>query len=83
MKVIYGTGIGTERFGQTLPTTNKLLIMYGERGPSIGPSQTLVLDATVRDNVLVKKLTSEDVQTGFTNRHAVDKQLERISNVTA
>ena len=83
MKVIYGTGIGTARFGQTLPTTNKLLILYGERGPSIGPSQTLVLDATVRDNVLVKKLTSEDIQTGFTNMHGVDKQIKIISNVTA
>ena len=60
----------------------KLIALYGEGGTAIGSSWTLVLDVTVRDKVLVNNLTTEDVQTGFNNGHAVDNQLERSSNVT-
>ena len=82
VKVVYGMRVGTARIGQTLPIANKLLTLYGEGGPTIGPSQTLVLDSTVRYKVLVKNLTPEDVQTGFINGHAVDQQIERASYVT-
>ena len=82
MKVGYGMSLGTETSGQTSPITKKLIKLYVEGGPAIGPYQTLVLDATVRGKLLVKDLTPEDVQTGFTNEHAVDQQLERASNVT-
>ena len=82
MKVVYGMSLGTETSGQTSPITKKLIKLYVEGGPAIGPYQTLVLDATVRGKLLVKDLTPEDVQTGFTNEHAVDQQLERASNVT-
>ena len=82
MKVVYGMGLGIARIGQKPPIANKLLTLYGEGGPAIGPYQILFLDATVRYNVLVKKPTPEDVQTGFKNGHAVDQKLERASNVT-
>ena len=81
MKVVYGMGVGTERIGQTLPITNKLLTLNGEGVPDIGPLHTLVLDATVRDKLLEKNLNAE-YQMVFTNRHAVDQQIERASNVT-
>ena len=61
---------------------NKILKLYGEGGPDISPSWKLVLDETVRDKVLVNNLTIEDVQTGFTNSHAVDQHIEKAINVT-
>ena len=57
MKVVYIMGPGTARIGQTSPIADKLLTLYGEGGPDIGPSQTLVLDSTVRDKILVNNLT--------------------------
>ena len=75
MKVFYVMGIGTARIGQTLSIANKILPIYGEGYPTIGPSLILVIYETLRDNVLVKNLTPEDVQKGFTNRHAVDQNL--------
>ena len=69
--------IGTERIGQTYPIANKLLTIYGEGGPGIGSSQTLVLDATLRDKVLVKNLNPEYLQTGFNNGHTLYQKLER------
>ena len=68
-------GIITSSIGQTLPIANKILTLYGEGGPNIGPFKTLVLDAPIRDKVLINNLTLEDVQTGFKNVHAVDQQL--------
>ena len=53
----------------------QVLTLYGQVGPVIGPSQTLVLDTTVQDKAMFKKLTREDVQIGFTNGHVVDQQL--------
>ena len=82
VKVVYLMGPGTARIGQKLPITNKTLMLYGEGGTAIGLSHTLVLDATVRDKVLVKNLTPEDVQASFTNGHAVDKKTERANNTT-
>ena len=82
VKVVYGMGIVTARIGQILPIANKLLALYGEVGITICPSQKLVLDATVREKSLVKNLTTEDVQMGFNNGHAVDQQIERARNVT-
>ena len=75
VKVVYKMGIITARIGQTSPIANKILTLYGEGGPNIGPSKTLVLDATIRDKVLIDNLTPEDVQTGFKNVHVVDQQL--------
>ena len=82
MKEVYGIGVGTARIIQTYPTANKPLTLDGEGGPDIVPSQTLVLDVTVRDTVLVKNLNIEYFQTSFTNRHVVDQRLERARNVT-
>ena len=82
MKVVYKMGIITARIGQTSPIANKILTLYGEGGPNIGPSKTLVLDATIRDKVLVKNLTPEDIKTGFNNGNVANHQLERASNVT-
>ena len=73
MKVAYGMGIGTAMIGQQLTTANKLLTLYREGGPAICPYHTLVLYATVQENVLVNKFTPEYVQTGFNNGHAVDQ----------
>ena len=81
MKVVYEMGLRIARIGQTLPIAKKLLTLYVEEGTDIGPSQTLVLDDTVRDKVMVKNPTPEDVQTGFTNGHAVDQQIESANNV--
>ena len=75
-------GIVTASIGQTSPTVNKLLTLYGEVGPAIGPSHTLFLDATVRYNVLINNITTEDVHVFFNNGHAVYQQLEREINVT-
>ena len=36
----------------------------------------------VWDKVLVKNLNPEDVQTGYSNGHVVDQQIERASNFT-
>ena len=77
VKLVYGMGLGTERMVQKYPMTNKIPTLYGEGGPIIGPSQILLLDATVKYKVLIKNLNPEDVQTGSTNRHAVDYQLKR------
>ena len=41
----------------------------------------MVLDATALEKVLVNNLTAEDVQTGFTNKHAVDHHIERARNI--
>ena len=41
----------------------------------------MVLDSKVRDKVLIKNLTPEDVQTHFTNMHVVDQHLERAINI--
>ena len=65
-----------------LPSQKKTLTLYGEGGNAIAPSQTLLLDATVSEKVLVKNLTTEYVQTGFTNGNTVDQQIERERNVT-
>ena len=82
LKVVYRMGLGTVRIGQAPPIANKLLMLYEEGGPAIGPSQTLVLNAIVRDKVMVNNLTPGYVQTGFTNRNAVGHQIKRASNVT-
>ena len=82
MKVVYGIGIGTASIVQKFPITKKLLTIYGEGGPAIIPSHTSALDATVRDEVLFKNLTPEDVQTGFTNWNVLDQKLKRAGNVT-
>ena len=82
MKVVYGMGLTTAKICQTLPIKNKLFKLYLGGVPDIGPFQTLVLDATGREKVLIKNLTPEDVQTGFTNRHTVGQHLERVINVT-
>ena len=81
VKVVYGMGLETSSISQKYPIVNKVLTLYGEGGPGIGPSQTLVLDITVQDKVLVKNLTPEGVQKVFNNEHVVDQQLERASNV--
>ena len=82
VKIVYVMGIGRERIGQTSSIANKLHMIYGEGVPNIGPSQTLVLDVTVKDKLLVKNPTPEYVQPVFANGHAVDQQLESASNVT-
>ena len=71
MKIVYVMVLGTASIFQTSSIAKKLHTLYGEIGPAIIPSQTLVLYVTVRDKVLVKNLTIEDVQTGFTNRRVV------------
>ena len=53
-----------------------------DRGSAIVPSHTWFLDSTVRDKVLVKNLTPEYEQTGFTNKHVVYQQIKRAINVT-
>ena len=68
VKVVYIMRLRTERIGPKIPIADKLLMLYGEGGPAIGPSQTLVLDATVRDKVLVKKLTPKNCTNGFQQR---------------
>ena len=73
MKLLYVMGIRTEWIGQTSPIVNKLITLYGEGGTTIGTFQILVLDATINDKVMVKNLTTEDLQTGFTKGHAVDQ----------
>ena len=75
-------GLGKSRIVLTSPIANKLLTIYGEGGPTIGPSQILVLDATVRDKVTVKNLTPGYLQKGFVNGHAVDQHIKRASNFT-
>ena len=57
VKFVYRMGLGTVRIGQTFPITYKLLTINVEGGPANVPSQILVLDAAVSNNVLVKKLT--------------------------
>ena len=49
VKVIYGLGIGTAAIGQVSPLANRLLALFGEGGMALGPTQTIVLDATMRD----------------------------------
>ena len=44
----YGMVLGTSSIGQTSTIANKILALYGEGGLTIGPSQTLVLDAIVK-----------------------------------
>ena len=75
-------GIVTARVVQTSTIANKIITLHGEGFLSIGPSQTLFLDTTVQDKLLVKNLTPEDVQTGFSDGHVVDQQLERKGNFT-
>ena len=75
-------GLGTKIIVKKLPIANKLLMLYGERGTSIGPSQKLFLYETVSKNVLIKKLTPEDAQTGFNKENVVDQKPERAINVT-
>ena len=57
-------------------------MLYGEGGLTIVPYHTLFLYATIGYKVKVKNITSESVQTGFNNGHAVYQQLEMESNVT-
>ena len=82
VKVVYGIGTGTASIYQTSPIPKKLLMIYGEGGTAIGPSQRLVLYATVRDKILVNNLTPEYFQTGFANGNVVDHQIERKINFT-
>ena len=51
---------------------NKLLVIYGEGGPSIGPSNTLVLDEEVWSKVMLKNINPEEVHTGLPNENVVD-----------
>ena len=71
-KFIYGMGIGTARIVQTYTIAKKIPALYGEVGPSIGPSQTLVLYKAVHNTVMVKNLTPEEIHTGFANGNVVD-----------
>ena len=75
-------GFEKARIDQTSPITNKLIILYGEGGPAISPSHTLVLDATVRYKVMVKNFTPEDVHTFFNDRNTVEQKLVRARNIT-
>jgi len=65
VKVIYGLGIGTAAIGQVSPLANRLLALFGEGGMALGPAQTIVLDATMREKALVKSITAAVVQTVF------------------
>ena len=61
VKLVYGMGPVTVTIGQTLIIANKILTIYRDGVPDIRPSHTLILDATLRDKVLIKNLTPEDV----------------------
>jgi len=54
VKVIYG--LGTAAIGQVSPLANRLLALFGEGGMALGPAQTIVLDATMRDKTQAKSL---------------------------
>ena len=57
VKVIYGLGFGTAAIGQVSPLANKILALFGKGGVALGPAQTIVLDATLRNKKLVRNLT--------------------------
>ena len=65
VKVVYGLGIGTAAISKVSPLANRLLALFGEEGMALGPAQTIVLDATMRDKALVKSITDAVVQTVF------------------
>ena len=81
VKVIYGLGIGTAAIGQVSPLANKILALFGEGGVALGPAQTIVLDATVRNKKLVRNLTDAAIQTAFTAGKAVNAAVERAGQV--
>ena len=71
VKIFLINGARNSKDWPNLSHWKKILTLYGEGDPTIGPSQTLILDVTVCYKVLVKKLTTEDVQTGFTDGYVV------------
>ena len=75
-------GARTSKYWPNISHRKKVLTLYGKGGPTIVPPHTLVLDATVRDKVLIKNITPEYVQPGFNNGNAVNQHLERTINTT-
>ena len=57
VKLVCVMGLGTASICQTSSIANKLCTRYGDVGPAISPSQTLVLEVIIRYKVLVKNLT--------------------------
>ena len=49
VKVIYSLGISTAGVGQILPSTGKLLALFGEGGGILELTQALLLDARMRE----------------------------------
>jgi len=57
VKVLYGVGIGTAAIGQVSQIADKIVALFGEGGVTLGPSQAIVLNATLRDKREVKSPT--------------------------
>ena len=65
VKLIYGLGVGTAGIGQVSAVVGKLLALFGEGGGALGPAQSIMLDATIKDHLEMKNITADEVGTVF------------------
>ena len=67
--------------GQMSPIAGKLLALFGEGGV-LGPAQALLLDAGIRNKIVMKNLRKEEIATVFESRyHTMDQQVLKASSV--
>jgi len=82
VKLIYRLGVGTAGIGQVSAVAGKLLALFGEGGRALGPAQSIVLDATLRDHLEMKNITPEEVGTVLGGgTHTVDKAVMKAQAV--
>ena len=82
VKVIYGLGIGTAGIGQVSAVAGKLLALFGEGGGALGPAQSIMLEATIRNQVEIKNITTEEVAVVFRGgAHVVDRPVMKAQAV--
>jgi hypothetical protein len=82
VNLVYGLGFGTAGIGRVSPVAGKLLALTGEGGGEIRPAQTIVLEASLKDKVCMKNITTAQVATVFRlGTHRIDQPIKKALEV--
>ena len=82
VNLVYGLGFGTAGIGRVSPVAGKLLTLTGEGGGEIRPAQTIVLEASLKDKVCMKNITTAQVATVFRlGTHRIDQPIKKALEV--
>ena len=82
VNLVYGLGFGTAGIGRVSPVAGKLIALTGEGGGEIRPAQTIVLEASLKDKVCMKNITTAQVATVFRlGTHRIDQPIKKALEV--